>query len=213
MKRWFVLLLMTTSLSVQGATISSYVDDEGVRVLTNLTPRPPVKAVKQANFVPIINRLAAEHGVSQELVRAIVKVESNFNPRAVSPKDCKGLMQLHPGTADRFGVRDIFDPAQNIEGGVKYLSFLIEEFGQKLDFVLAAYNAGENAVRRYNGIPPYPETIDYVRKVKSLFSGSMTTGENPHPGKVVRVELPEGQILFTNDLSHIPDGLGLETGE
>ena len=213
MKHWFVLLLMATGMSIQGATISSYVDDEGVKVLTNLTPRLPVTALKPANFVPVINRVAAEHGVSEALVRAIVKVESNFNPRAVSPKDCKGLMQLHPGTAVRFGVQDIFDPAQNIEGGVKYLSFLIEEFGQKLDFVLAAYNAGENAVRRYNGIPPYPETIDYVRKVKSLFSGSMTTRENSHPGKVVRVELPEGQILFTNDLSHIPDGLGLETDE
>ncbi len=112
------------------------------------------------------------HGVDAELIKAIIRVESNYNPLAVSVKGCKGLMQLHPDTARRFGVTDIFDPAQNIEGGVKYLKFLIEYFKNDIPKVLAGYNAGENAVTRYKGIPPYRETKEYVKKVESLYQSA-----------------------------------------
>jgi soluble lytic murein transglycosylase-like protein len=144
--------------------------------------------------------LANRYGLDENLVKAIVSVESNYNPLAISPKGCKGLMQLHPDTAQRFGVRDIFDPAENIEGGIKYLRFLINYFNQDLQLVLAAYNAGENAVSRYGGIPPYRETRDYVKKVWALYDRSSqpaleTWLQDYH---VYRLVLPGGGILFTN---------------
>ena len=205
--RCIVFFFFGMSIWVQGATILSYVDDEGVTVLTNLRPeRPSVASAvtfkNSTNFVQLINRVASLHGVDEELVQAIVKVESDYDPRAVSPKNCRGLMQLHPDTARRFGVQDVFDPAQNIEGGVRYLSYLIDAFGQELDRVLAAYNAGENAVRRYDGIPPYPETVGYVKKVKALFRGSLVDPP-PTNRNILRVKLPDGQVLITNEPSHL----------
>ena len=203
--RFLMLIFLGMSIWVQGAAISSYVDDEGVTVLTNLKTESQSKGLdvdfkNLNNFVPLINRVASRHGVDKDLVQAIIKVESDYNPQAVSPKNCKGLMQLHPDTARRFGVRDVFDPAQNIEGGVKYLSYLIETFGQELDRVLAAYNAGENAVLRYDGIPPYPETVGYVKKVKALFAGNMVI-QPLASRRILRLELPDGQVLITNEAS------------
>jgi soluble lytic murein transglycosylase-like protein len=100
-------------------------------------------------------------------VKAIIKAESNFNHRAVSPKGAKGLMQLMPATASSLQVRDSFHPENNIEGGVKYVRYLLNFFNGNLPLALAAYNAGENAVLRYGGIPPYRETQTYVRRVLS----------------------------------------------
>ena len=102
------------------------------------------------------------------LVRAVMKTESNFNRWAVSPKGALGLMQLIPATGRRYGVRDFFDPQQNIEGGVRYLKFLLEKFNGNLDLSLAAYNAGENLVERLGRIPPIPETTNYVRKIRAI---------------------------------------------
>jgi soluble lytic murein transglycosylase-like protein len=102
--------------------------------------------------------------MSLALVDSVIQVESNYDPFAVSPKGAQGLMQLMPETAKRFGVKDIFDPKQNIEGGVRYLKFLQETFKDER-LALAAYNAGEGAVERYGSVPPYPETVDYVAKV------------------------------------------------
>jgi hypothetical protein len=98
-------------------------------------------------------------------------VESNFNPRAVSPKGARGLMQLMPGTARRFGVRDSFDPHENIRGGTTYLSELLSMFDGDLVRTLAAYNAGEGAVQRYRGVPPYRETQEYVRRTMLVYGG------------------------------------------
>lgn len=119
----------------------------------------------------LIYKIASAYQMNPELIKAIVKIESNYNHRAVSPKGAQGLMQLMPGTAKRFGVKDSFDPEENITGGVKYLQYLFNEFGkQNLDLVLAGYNAGEKAVRKYgNKIPPYAETQQYVKKVKALY--------------------------------------------
>jgi soluble lytic murein transglycosylase-like protein len=108
-----------------------------------------------------IDEAARRHGIDPLLVHAVVHVESRYNRLALSPKGAEGLMQLIPSTARRFGVKNSFSSHENIEGGVKYLRFLQERF-QDLPRVLAAYNAGENAVERYNGIPPYPETQNYV---------------------------------------------------
>lgn len=125
-----------------------------------------------AEIRAIVEPLAARHALDAELVLSVIAVESAFDPQAVSPKNAQGLMQLIPATAERFGVRDPFDPRQNVMGGVRYLAWLIERFDGELDHVLAAYNAGEGKVDRYGGIPPYPETQNYVRKVRQLYAGA-----------------------------------------
>ena len=116
----------------------------------------------------IVTRAAQSYQVDKALVHAIIHAESAFNARAVSAKGASGLMQLMPGTAQRFGVNNVFDPVQNVSGGVRYMRELLETFKFDMRLALAAYNAGENAVLRYGGIPPYPETEHYVSKVMQL---------------------------------------------
>ncbi len=123
-------------------------------------------------FAPIVEAAAAAYRLDPALVAAVIRVESNWQPRAVSPKGARGLMQLMPATARRLGVTRSFDPAQNVHGGAKYLSLLAERFGEnEAERVLAAYNAGEGAVETYQGVPPYRETREYVRKVHGPLDG------------------------------------------
>lgn len=112
-----------------------------------------------------IREASALYQIPEALVRAVIRVESDFDPRAVSPANARGLMQMIPETAERMLVTDVFDPRQNILGGVRYLRVLANTFNGDLALTIAAYNAGENAVIRHGGIPPYPETQDYVTKV------------------------------------------------
>lgn len=116
-----------------------------------------------------IETSAAKNNLSPLLITAIMQVESNFNPMARSHAGAIGLMQLMPGTASRFDVEDIYNPRQNIEGAARYLRVLKSQFGDNLHLVLAAYNAGENNVRKYRGIPPFDETRRYVRKVLGVY--------------------------------------------
>jgi Rod binding domain-containing protein len=116
----------------------------------------------------LISRIASRYDLDPKLIKAVIKAESNGDPKAVSSAGAKGLMQLIDSTATDMGVRDVFDPAQNIEGGARYLRKLIDEFGD-IKLALAAYNAGPETVKRYGGIPPYAETINYVRTVWSKF--------------------------------------------
>lgn len=116
-------------------------------------------------FAPHIERAAEAHRVDPILLTAVATAESAFDPRAISPKGASGLMQLMPQTARRFGVTDVFDAAQNVQGGARYLSWLLDHFDGDTELALAGYNAGEGAVERYKGIPPYPETERYVDKV------------------------------------------------
>lgn len=147
----------------------------------------------------IIHKVASAYQMNPELVKAIIKVESNYNYRAVSPKGAQGLMQLMPATAKRFGVNDSFDPEQNITGGVKFLRFLFNEFGENnLDLVLAGYNAGEEAVRKYgNKIPPYNETRQYVKKVKKLFL-AVANYRSARAPSIYRYIDANGVLTFTN---------------
>lgn len=119
-------------------------------------------------FDAIIRSKAREHKMDFALIKAIVHVESSFNPYAVSNRGARGLMQLLPETARRHGIHDVYDPAQNIEAGIRHLKYLNALFKNKNHLVLAAYNAGENAVLRHGGIPPYTETQMYVRKVLQM---------------------------------------------
>jgi soluble lytic murein transglycosylase-like protein len=117
----------------------------------------------------MVEETAKNLDVSPLLVDSVIQVESNYNPYAISPKGAQGLMQLMPATARRFGVKNSFDPQQNIEGGVRYLKFLQETF-QDDRLAVAAYNAGEKAVTKYGSVPPYRETVDYVAKVGQKYS-------------------------------------------
>ena len=115
----------------------------------------------------LVATVAARHDLSPQLIHAVIKTESNYNPYAISPKGALGLMQLMPSTARRFSVDHVFDPQENIEGGARYLKYLLELYNGDYPLALAAYNAGEAAVAKYNGIPPFPETQNYVVQVKN----------------------------------------------
>lgn len=126
-------------------------------------------AADHRKVMEIVLKLAPEYGVYPRLAMAIIRAESNFNPGAVSPKNAQGLMQLIPETAERFNVRKPFDPEENIRGGLAYLRWLLAYFKGDVALVAAAYNAGEGAVNRFAGIPPYAETQGYVRRILEVF--------------------------------------------
>ena len=127
--------------------------------------------VNKKRFTDLIEQTAYRHQVDAKLVHAVIQTESAYNSSAQSPKGAVGLMQLMPDTARRFGVVDRNDPDQNVDGGTRYLKYLINLFNPNIDLAVAAYNAGENAVIRYNNsIPPYPETQNYVKQVLALYN-------------------------------------------
>lgn len=137
------------------------------------TPKPPAPVMvrarplspEQVQVAALVNRLAPNYGLQPSLVMAVISAESAFNPQARSVKNAQGLMQLIPETAERFGVRDPFDPVQNLHGGMAYLRWLLAYFKGDVRLTLAGYNAGEGAVVRYGGVPPYAETQAYVDKI------------------------------------------------
>lgn len=171
------------------AQVYRYTDENGITVLTNTKPEPGryenvrnvgcygtcIKGVnwhatplKRSEYREELRAAAEVHGVDEALVRAIMHAESWFDPAAVSHAGAQGLMQLMPATQARFGVADPFDPLDNISAGVAYLAELLDEFDNDWELAVAAYNAGENAVRRYAGIPPFSETQEYVRRIRIL---------------------------------------------
>jgi hypothetical protein len=162
--------------------IQAFISPDGNVVFTNLVdnaPMPVGPMLTQTTDVlatempaplrTLVDTIANTHGVDPGLVRAVMKTESNFNRWAVSEKGALGLMQLIPETGRRYGVRDFFDPQQNVDGGVRYLKFLLGKFNGNIDLSLAAYNAGENLVAKLGRIPPIPETTNYVRKVRAIY--------------------------------------------
>jgi soluble lytic murein transglycosylase-like protein len=126
---------------------------------------PPARMEVPVALAKLVDEIADRHAVDSDLVHSMIRVESNYNPLATSNKGALGLMQLVPSTARRFGVSDAFNPAQNLEGGVRYLKYLLDHYKGNHDLALAAYNAGEGTVQRFGGIPPFPETQSYVYRV------------------------------------------------
>jgi soluble lytic murein transglycosylase-like protein len=155
------------------------------------------RSISQAQLDTIIDEAAQRHNVDPNLVRSIIKVESNFNPRAVSRKGAIGLMQLMPGTARQLRVGNPFDPAQNIDGGVRHFKALLEDFNGDVQLSLAAYNAGQGAVRRNGGVPNYRETRNYVKRISQLYNGSNPFGPPKSPIKLSYDA--DGHKVYTND--------------
>ncbi|MEQ1766019.1 MAG: lytic transglycosylase domain-containing protein [Methylotenera sp.] len=192
-------LFVSLNASIACANIYGYTDEAGVINLTDSQPNDdyqllivsPIESKKtnsnlvlheeadktapQANalkprFNDEVKNASENSGVESALLHAVITAESNYNSKALSPKGARGLMQLMPVTAKRFGVNNIYDPRQNIQGGARYLSYLLKLFNNDLRLTVAAYNAGENAVIRHgNKVPPYSETVNYVSKVMGLY--------------------------------------------
>jgi len=215
---------MQTAQGIAEDKIQAFVNSNGRVVFTNLvgTATSPSVAVPSktsdvlASQVPsslltLVDTISANHGVDPALVRAVIKTESNFNRFAVSNKGAMGLMQLIPSTGRRYGVQDFFDPQQNVDGGVRYLKFLLEKFKGNLDLSLAAYNAGENLVERLGRIPPYPETANYVRRIRAIYKTKstpittpavpeemMAAASTPEAPKIFKTVDSRGVVHFSN---------------
>lgn len=150
----------------------------------------------------MVHETAERHQVDPKLVRAVIETESNWNPSAVSHKGAFGLMQLVPGTAQRMGVTNVFDPQQNLDGGVKYLRSLLDRYNGNVPLTLAAYNAGEHAVDRWRGVPNYRETRQYVRKVSNSYfrPGSSESDLAAIAQRTIRRIVDErGRVVYTNE--------------
>ncbi|MBI3896380.1 MAG: transglycosylase SLT domain-containing protein [Acidobacteria bacterium] len=213
--RWFcqtflaVLVIVSVSWNAlhAGEPFSTHLDSTGRLVFTNETspsftpgsgsvqsPGP----IARTRIHDLIEWTAGEHRVDPELIRAIVQVESNFNPNAVSPKGAMGLMQLIPATARRFGVSNAFDPKANLDGGIRYLKYLMELFNGDLQLTLAAYNAGENLVTRVGRVPSLSETRNYVRKISQLYTLDRPSRAASSAFTIEKVVDSKGVVHFSN---------------
>jgi len=150
-------------------------------------------------YGPIVKEVARKHRIDPELVHIVIRAESNYDPFAISSAGAMGLMQLMPATARQYGVMNIFDPAQNIEGGVRYLKDLVKLYNGRTNLVLAAYNAGQEAVRRYKGIPPYPETRSYIAGIMRNYKKPTITTKNP----TYMVKDANGKTVLVNDPAEV----------
>ena len=146
-------------------------------------------------YDPVVKKAAGKHRIDPALVHVIIKAESNYDVFAISDKGAMGLMQLMPSTARQYGVNNVFDPAQNIEGGVRYLKDLVKLYDGQTKLVLAAYNAGQEAVKKYKGIPPYAETKTYIAGIMKDYKKPTVRTANP----TYMVKDASGRTVLVND--------------
>ena len=169
----FILFILLLAPATGQAGIYRYVDEFGKLHFTNVPTTTKFRYYageqSKSDLDSLIEESAQRYRLDRALIKAVIKVESNFDPRVVSVKGAQGLMQLMPGTAAEVGVRNPFDPSESIQGGSLYLRKMLDSFDRNLDYALAAYNAGPGAVRKYGGIPPFEETRNYVKRVKHYF--------------------------------------------
>jgi len=215
-----LLIACTGRICLGQQRVYSYIDENGVRIFTNIPPKnatavdQPVSdssgrsaglSESPQGKVPIdsiIDKYADHYRLDPKLVRSMIATESGFNPRAVSRKGAQGLMQLMPSTASRLGVKNPFDPEENIRGGMEHMRFLLDTFNEDVTLSLAAYNAGENLVQRIKRIPDYPETKAYVRTVKSRLEqkkvAGQTTSSAPRGPSTFQWRDTQGILHLTN---------------
>lgn len=225
MKRagFVVVALLAVALlrdaGVVAAEEAQFVERDGVLYVFNVLPRGPWAGwAGSANnrYGSLIDEMAERFQVPATLIAAVIRAESNFDPRAISPKGARGLMQLMPATATGLGVRDIFDPRENVQAGVRFLRDLINQFAGDVRLALAAYNAGPELVTRLRDVPPYPETRTYVTRVLGLFRGPRQLAFDPAPlvqapgraparpaalaglRRAVRYTAADGTTIYTN---------------
>ncbi|MBI5755893.1 MAG: lytic transglycosylase domain-containing protein [Nitrospirae bacterium] len=179
----FSFLVIFTTVTNVKAGIYTYEDENGTVHFTNVPTDPQFRMIippeeekteviskkVQGDFHRLIVEKSYKYGLDPALVKAVIAVESDFNPKAVSEKGARGLMQLMPMTARELGVYNLFDPVDNVDGGTRYLKYLLDYFNWDIDLALAAYNAGISRVLTHSGIPPIPETMRYVSKVRSVY--------------------------------------------
>jgi len=171
---------------------------------------PAVKAPKGPpnSFREAVDRIAEKNKLPPVLVHSVIKVESNYNPNAISPKGALGLMQLIPSTARRFGVSNAFNPVENVEGGAKYLRYLLDLYKGDYRLALAAYNAGEGAVAKHGGVPPYAETVNYLQQVRNRLVEAQQQNKKVEPKpdppkasghvKIVEIVEPDGKVHYVS---------------
>jgi soluble lytic murein transglycosylase len=210
-----ILLTLSLDATAARAQVFKLTESDGTRHFTNAPTDPRYRKMALGSgtaagwlrlpraesgtgrYLNEIQEASQRYGVPVRLVSAVIRAESGFNPRAVSRKGAQGLMQLMPTTASILGVRNSFDPRENIDGGVRHLRGLIDRFPHSLPLAIAAYNAGERAVMQHRGIPPYPETQDYVMKVMRFYNGSVEGGTTPAT-RIYQTVAPDGTVTYTN---------------
>jgi soluble lytic murein transglycosylase-like protein len=203
---------LVRSMVVVAKPVSEQRVDEIVvrpRVVNGTEPAPDPTPVP-TGINDAVERIAYEQSLPPQLIHSVIKVESNYNPYAISNKGARGLMQLIPDTARRFGVNDAFNPVENIQGGAKYLRYLLDLYHGDYPLALAAYNAGEDAVARYGGIPPYAETQNYVIQVRKQLEAAkkaaakapapvqVTETKGDGPSRIVEEKQPDGSVRYVS---------------
>ncbi len=222
-----IMLVLFTGLEAY-ADIYKYISDDGTVYFTNAPmdrngsvvvreKRSYQRSNKQYSnayvdregFHNMAEEKARQHNIDPQLIKAVIKAESNWNPDAVSSKGAQGLMQLMPSTASIMGVSNPFNPEDNIDGGIRYLKYLLQKFNGNLTLALAAYNAGPKLIERIKSVPPIPETITYVNRVINYYSKGNATAMNidfqkiknqeiKRDPRIQKMVLKDGTVLFTN---------------
>lgn len=202
-----LLLLSFIHVNSSNAELYKFIDEDGILHICSKDKYNAYKAQlrkQKPRYIPVtpsyiqkaIDQISTEHRLDPHLIKAMIQVESNFERYAVSHKGAQGLMQLMPSIQKLYGVKDPFDVHQNVEGGIKYFKYLLRRYKNDIKLALAAYNSGEGAVSKHNGIPPYKETQGFVRKVLTNYQNY--AGVTTPKGNIRRVTTKDGVIKITN---------------